>query len=305
MNLHQGIAARVAVAGLGVALFGSLLVACATGQGFRSAGEPTPTSGAAVGAPVPANAGAPVSGARSTGASSAAVAAPAAPAIAAAGAAAVSQAMPAIATPAPSTVKGIVVSGTGRVSARPDRATVSAGVQTRGRTAQEAQNDNNQTMQAVIAAIKAVGIPDQSIRTNGVSLYPIYDQGQVITGYNASNNVVVTVDDVNQVGTVLDAAVRAGANQATNVQFGFKDESALRNKALAAAAADARAKADALAGALGLQITGIESVAEGGVSTPIVTQPRALGVSAAAPASAPIEPGQLDVVAQVTVVFGY
>jgi uncharacterized protein YggE len=160
-------------------------------------------------------------------------------------------------------------------------------------------------MQAVIAAIKGIGIPDKNIQTNGVSLYPIYDQGQTISGYNASNNVVVTVDDVNQVGAVLDAAVRAGANQATNVQFGFKDESALRNQALAAAAADARGKADALAGALGLQITGIESVAEGGVSTPILQQPRPLAVAAAAPAAAPIEPGELEVVAQVTVVFGY
>src|SRR5262245_49481982 len=136
MKVQQGITARVAAAGLGVVLLGSFAVACANGQGLRPVSESTPTAGAAIGAPVPANAAGPVSGARSTGASSAAVAAPA---IAAAPAAAVSQAIPAVATPSPSSVKGIVVSGTGRVSARPDRALVSAGVQTRGRTAQEAQ----------------------------------------------------------------------------------------------------------------------------------------------------------------------
>jgi uncharacterized protein YggE len=160
-------------------------------------------------------------------------------------------------------------------------------------------------MQSVIAAIKGLGIPDKDIQTQGVALYPIYDQGQAITGYNATNNVVVTVENVDQIGKVLDTAIQAGANQATNVQFGFKDETKLRNQALAAAAADARGKADALAGALGLQISGIESVAEGNVSYPMPLAPRALGVASAASVPAPVEPGQLAVTAQVTIVFGY
>jgi uncharacterized protein YggE len=239
-----------------------------------------------------------------TSAGASASVAPGAPALAAPAAISL-QAQPAIAPAPPSSTRGIVVSGTGQVSARPDKASVSAGVQTRGRTAQEAQTENNQSMQAVINAIKALGIADKDIQTNGVSLYPMYDQGQTITGYNATNDVTVTVNQIDQVGTVLDTAVRAGANQATNVRFGFKDETTLRNKALASAAADARSKADALAGALGLSITGIDSVAEGGVNVPIITQPRALGVAAAAPSAAPIEPGELNVTAQVTIVFGY
>jgi uncharacterized protein YggE len=89
------------------------------------------------------------------------------------------------------------------------------------------------------------------------------------------------------------------------VRFGFKDETKLRNQALAAAATDARGKADALAGALGLQISGIESVAEGSVSMPVPLPVRALGVASAAPVPAPIEPGQLEVTAQATIIFGY
>ena len=199
---------------------------------------------------------------------------------------------------------GIVVAGNGTVSAPPDEAFVSAGVQTRATTAQDAQAQNNQTMQAVITAIKALGIPDRDVQTSGISLFPVVTQNQTISGYNASNNVTVTVENINQAGAVLDAAVKAGANNSTNVRFGFKDDTTLRNKALAAAASDARSKADALAKALGLNVTGIQSVTEASTSSPRPFQ--AAGASlAAAPANVPVEPGELSVNAQVTIVFAF
>ena len=204
--------------------------------------------------------------------------------------------------PAADVVHGIIVSGSGLVNMRPDRATVTAGVQTQGRTAQEAQSENNQTMNAVIAAIKAVGIPANDIQTVGVSLYPIYNQGQTVSGYTASNNVSVLVENVDQAGPVLDAAVKAGANQSSNVAFGLKDESSARNKALALAAADAKSKADALAGALGLKITGVQSVTESSSSTPPRPYPMAMAAAPSAQAI-PIQPGELGVTAQVTIVF--
>ncbi len=314
MIFPRVIARRVIGASMGVIVLG-LVVACApTSANLRAIAESTSTPVAGVTAPAIAP-GAPlapqkppVGGGQTVGApgNSAIVAAAPAQGFAGSTSAIAAQPIPAVQTAQPSSVRGIVVSGTGQATARPDQATVSAGVQTRGRTAQEAQSANNQAMQAVIAAIKALGIPDNKIQTNGVSLYPNYDQGQSINGYNATNNVVVTVDNVDQVGSVLDAAVKAGANQATNVRFGFKDETTLRNKALASAAADARGKADALAAALGLKVSGIESVAEGNVSMPIVyNQPKPFAGAAASQASAPIEPGELNVTAEVTIVFGY
>jgi uncharacterized protein YggE len=208
-----------------------------------------------------------------------------------------------VATPGAVLPSGIQVTGTGQVSARPDEAIVSAGVQTRATTAQTAQSENNQTMQAVIAAIKGLKIPDKDVQTTGVALYPVTDDKGDVTGYNASNTVTVTVENVDQAGAVLDAAVRAGANNAGNVRFALKNQSGLRNQALAAAAADARSKADALAAALGLKITGVSSVVEGSTSAPIYRVPQ-VAAAAAAP-SVPIEPGQLQVTADVTIVFSY
>ncbi len=208
---------------------------------------------------------------------------------------------PPVASSAP---RGIQVTGNGEIEARPDEAIVEVGVQTRAATAQEAQATNNTTMQSVLNAIKALNIPDKDIRTTGVSLYPIIDRNNTVSGYNASNNVMVTVENIDQTGTVLDAAVKAGANTSTSVQFTFKDQTGLRNQALAAAAADAKSKAQALASALGLQVTGVESVTEGQVVIPRPFAASAATASAAAP-SVPIEPGQQAVTAQVTIVFGY
>ncbi len=201
-------------------------------------------------------------------------------------------------------VHGLVVTGTGQASARPDLAIVSAGVETRAPSAQEAQNQNNQTMQKVIDAIKTLGVQASAIQTTGISLYPVIGEDQAVTGYVASNHVTVRVDAIDQVGPVLDAAVKAGANLASNVRFTLKDQSALRNKALAAAIGEAKSKAGVMAEALGVEISGIQSVTEMSVSgpMPLGEKPAGAGVAAAA---APIEPGEVTVVAQVTIVFGF
>jgi uncharacterized protein YggE len=210
----------------------------------------------------------------------------------------------AVVTPDGGIARGITVSGSGRVAATPDEAFVTAGVQTRATTAQDAQAANNRAMQAVVDAIKALNVPDRDIQTSGISLYPVYSQGQTLSGYNASNSVTVTAENIDQAGAVLDAAVRAGANQTGGIRFGLKDDAPLRNKALAAAAADARSKADALAAALGLQVTGVQAISEQSVGGPTYTPPREVAAAGAAPA-VPVEPGQLDVTAQVTIVFSY
>ncbi|HLZ07323.1 MAG TPA: SIMPL domain-containing protein [Chloroflexota bacterium] len=285
---------------------GAPVVAPAPAQGYPNT-APAPAPGApAQGAP--GIAPGPPPGPVGNGSSSAVVGAPAVSGLGRAQPAAAPMSsvasfpQPIAPAPAADAVHGIVVSGSGRVNLRPDQATVTAGVQTQGRTAQEAQTENNQSMNAVVAAIKGLGIPDKDIQTVGVSLYPMFNQGQTVSGYTASNNVSVLVENVDQAGPVLDAVVKAGANESSNVQFGLKDETAARNQALALAATDARSKADALAGALGLKITGVQSVSESSGSNPIVVSPMAMTSAPSAP-TIPIQPGELGVTAQVTIVF--
>ena len=214
----------------------------------------------------------------------------------------------------------LTVTGEGESAARPDRAVVRLGAAAQAETAAAAQDQVNQVMQAAIEAIRAAGIREEMISTAGISLYPVYsDQvprpmpaGQHqqrppeprIVAYRASNSVRVTVDDLTKVGDVIDEGVKAGANQVEELSFQLKDDTAARREALTGASKQARAKADAIAQALGLRIDGVIEVSEGGVQ---VMRPRMelarAGAAAMEAAGTPVQPGQVEVRATVTVTY--
>lgn len=205
---------------------------------------------------------------------------------------------------------GIAVIGEGEASGAPDVAYVNLGVQSSGASAREALDAASAAMAAVIDAIKRLGVPDRNLQTGGVSLTPILSQPKPgdqtppqIVSYRATNSLNVTVEQLGQTGAIIDAAVGAGANLAGGVRFAIKDDSALRRQALQQAAQAARAKADALAGALGLHITGVQSLSEQSSVQPLPRQ--ALAADAALAASVPIQPGELTVRVQVRAVFSF
>src|SRR5690606_38407329 len=89
--------------------------------------------------------------------------------------------------------QGLSAVGEATVKAQPDLAILNIGVQSQADTAQAAQDDNNQKMQAVIDALKGAGIAAEDIRTSGLSLHPVHDERGQITRYQANNSVVVTI----------------------------------------------------------------------------------------------------------------
>lgn len=198
--------------------------------------------------------------------------------------------------------KGIAVVGEGSVTVAPDMAIVSAGVQTRAQTAKDAQAQNSTAMSTVLAQIKALGIAEKDIQTSGISLYPVNDNNNQPSGYQAINTVTVRVQDVASAGAVLDAATGAGANTNVSIRFGLKDSSAAKSQALEAAAKDAQGKAAAIAKGIGVQLGAVESAVEES-SSPVPASDVRL-VAAAAP-SVPVQPGELTVTAQVRVTYSY
>jgi uncharacterized protein YggE len=164
----------------------------------------------------------------------------------------------------------IRVTGEASVTSRPDRVELDLGVVTRGASSQQASAENARTLQNVLAALrKTLGAKANTaadIETVSYALEPNYQYPQngepKIVGYTATNVVRVTEDDLTNVGAVIDAATRAGANQIERIRFTLKDEAAAKASALRGAALDARAKANSLAGALGVQITRIRSIDE-------------------------------------------
>jgi uncharacterized protein YggE len=204
----------------------------------------------------------------------------------------------------------IVVSSTSSVEAAPDQATVRLGVVRQAPTAQAAQDQTNRASQAVLAEIAKLGIPAQKIQTSRLTLTPMYApqrpegrEAPRIASYNASNVVTIDLDNLAQIGPVIDAGLTAGANQLEGVRFGLKNDTLVREKALRQAVSDARRKAETMADALGVRLMGVLEANESGVS--IVAQDEsasALRYSRAVDnASTPVSPGELEVHASVTV----
>jgi uncharacterized protein len=201
---------------------------------------------------------------------------------------------------APATNHTLSVSGHGEVKVAPDMATITLGVQTTGDDAQSALSNNAGKLNAVVAAIKDQGVPASHIQTSDLSLY--YDSQQ--NRYVVQHSLTIVIDDIAKVGSVIDAAVAAGANNGWGVSFGLKDTSAAHAQALQAAIGDSRSHADAMASALNVGITGVGSASEATFNQPIFYGPQS---TAAAPASTStqVQPGHLTVTADVSVVYTF
>ena len=202
----------------------------------------------------------------------------------------------------------LTVSGSGEAKGVPDQAQLSAGVTTTATTADSALAENSRKMNAVFDALRRLGVPDRDIQTSNFSVqpqYPPYNQNaaglQHIVGYQISNQVDVTLDDVKKLGPSLDALVAAGANQINSVSFAIRDTDSLMASAREAAVGDALKRAQTYAKAAGVTLGPIDSINEGTPEQP-APLPR-MALMAAKPQSTPTAAGEQSVTANVSIVF--
>lgn len=223
------------------------------------------------------------------------------------------QVQPILEQPQPPTIS---VRGQAEVTAPPNQVVIRAGAVIQQPQADAAQAQVNQIMQRAIRAITALGISASQIQTAGITLAPVYTtipppgttQNLLeprIIAYRASNAVQVRLDNLELLGQVIDAAVAAGANQIEDMAFQIRDDSEYRQEALSTAARQARAKAQAIAQALGVRIIGVQQVQEAGVETirPMAYARQATALTEAGTAPTPVQPGQVRVQANVIVSY--
>jgi uncharacterized protein len=200
--------------------------------------------------------------------------------------------------PADTSSGGITVLGTASANLIPNRASFAFGTVSQAATATAALTASSQSVARVIAALKRLGVAQADIQTADVSLSPrTNDNGDEIVGYTASNTVTATIRKIGDAGDVVDAAVRAGANQVSGPNLLASDQDAAYRNALEGAVADARAKAETLATASGSTLGKITAIVEGGGAIPM---PLATG---AKDSSVAIEPGTQKIEATVSVTF--
>jgi uncharacterized protein YggE len=204
--------------------------------------------------------------------------------------------------PASSPQRTVKVTGSTIIRSQPDEATISIGVQTQDRTANQALRDNAAKMARAINAVVAAGVSRSDIATTFINLNPNYDSsGRTVDSYIAMNQVDVTVRDLTKVGQVIDRAVAAGANLTGGIAFKLSDQNKGRAAALSAAVQDARSQAEALAKAAGAGLGQVISIEQESseLPPPIFDERAKAGIAS----PTPVLPPTLEAQVSVTVVW--
>jgi len=200
------------------------------------------------------------------------------------------------------------VQANGEARVAPDEATVRLGVLAQAPTARAAMDEANRSANAILDAIRKLGVKAEDIQTSELNLNPVYANepemrgGEPrISGYQATNVVSVRLEKLDLVGPVVDAGLAAGANRLDGVVFGLRNDEAARSTALTRAAEAARIKAETLARALRVRLVEIVEVVEGGVSvfTPMYKGAR-MAMETSMAADTPVSAGQVGIDANIT-----
>ncbi|HEU4656304.1 MAG TPA: SIMPL domain-containing protein [Capillimicrobium sp.] len=201
----------------------------------------------------------------------------------------------------------LAVVGQGSAFATPDTAELGAAVTKVARRAEPARADVARRMGDLLAALDRLGIARADVQTTSVSVDRGRHRKPPRVRYTARSSISIMVRDVAKVGPVLDALVAAGADDVDGPWFGFSSPSAGRAEAEQAALADARARADAIAAAVGMRVVGVRSIdldpgASGGPvgDSAAASAPAASGKGGA---PTPVEAGREQVFASVAVVY--
>jgi hypothetical protein len=201
---------------------------------------------------------------------------------------------------------GITVQGTGEVQVRPDIARLNLGVQTQNTDSQKASQENARLSDAIIKAVRALGVAERDVQTSGYSINPQFDyqpnRSPRLTGYQVSNMVLVTVRKIGDTGRVIDAAVKAGANLAGGINFDLNDadKAKAEEEAMTRAVTEADRKAKVIARAANIPTLMLASITEnaGGYVRPMFREVAMARVADAAPT--PVQPGEQTISASVT-----
>jgi uncharacterized protein YggE len=203
--------------------------------------------------------------------------------------------------------RSITVNGRGTVTIAPDSASIVVGVDVTGDSLVAAQQDSAERMTTVLDTLTEAGIPEDQIQTvdyriNVINEYDDNGRLKGVSGYQVSNQVQVTTDDLDGLGQLIDELVASGANTIYSINFFTSDASAAMSQARSLAVADAKTKATELAEAAGLALGEVLTITE----TSVVGGPIAKVATESfdtAQASTPIQSGSLQIVIDVTISY--
>ena len=199
--------------------------------------------------------------------------------------------------------EGIWVTGKGEISVVPDIATLRLGVEVQKASVAEAQAEASEAMDKVMAALKDSGVAEKDIQTRYFEIREVRERlepsgERKVVGYEVNNMVSAKIRDIDKVGTVIDAAAKAGGDliRIHGISFSVEDPSAYYEELREKAMADAESKAKQLAELAGVSLGKATYVSEG-IQTPLPPWYEMMGGGAPAPmpAPTPISPGETEI----------
>ena len=213
-----------------------------------------------------------------------------------------------VSTPASAEIppRTVTVTGTGRVSIKPNLVRSSIGLSVESPTVSGAMRRHRELMGAVLNQLREVGIADRDVLTTSFSFSfrpPWKKDGEWTKGeYHVSNMVRVLIRDLDSVDAVLEKVVEAGANQIRGLDFDVEDTEEAASQARALAANHARSKAEELAELHGVKLGPVISIDElgGGAPRPVEFE---RGVQLEALSTRTTSPGDRTVTSQLRVVY--
>jgi uncharacterized protein YggE len=201
-------------------------------------------------------------------------------------------------------VPSVTATGEAVITVEPDQAEIDIGVVTQAKNAPDAAKENAEKLARVMAEIKKVLGKGDEVKTASYSLNPNYRYPQggkpEIVGYTATNVLHIQTGALENVGKLIDVAMQSGANTIQRLSFTLKDEHSAQVQALRLASTKAKAKAEAMADALGLKIIRVLSVTEGDRGIRPIVMPRVAQMEAQAAAPTPVEAGTIEVRSSVS-----
>ena len=159
----------------------------------------------------------------------------------------------------------------------------------------------------LVAVLSELAVPDGARSTSGITVREEFERIEgrwARRGYRASNQVVVRLHEPDRIGRLMTEAVARARARVDGPRWRFKSENPARAEACRQAAADARRKAEAYAGALGLRLGDVLKVVEPGTDQDFEAglAPAPLR-DAPGPTDMQMRAGHLDVEAAVEVTF--
>lgn len=159
----------------------------------------------------------------------------------------------------------IQVSASDSVKVSPDMAELSLTICPQGATAQEAQAQAASELDALKAALAALGIDEKNIVASQVNIYARYDWSdyvEKIVGYQASIDITLRELTIDQANSAIPAIAGIEDTTLDGTRFYVSTYDERYQEALVSALQVAQAKAQVLAQAAGAQLGAVANVCE-------------------------------------------